>query len=64
MTVKIKFATLLIVSRFINIVILKLYSFSAGQCPAGYSYFLRREERSKEASTPSKSSPIWEDLKK
>ena len=25
-------------------------------------YFLRREERSKEASTPSKSSPIWEDL--
>ena len=34
MTVRIKFAILLIVSRFINIVILKLYSFSAGRCPA------------------------------
>ena len=42
--------------------------FLAGQCPAGgcpqtpFSYFLRREERSKEASTYPKSFPIWKDL--
>ena len=41
----------------------------AGRCPAGgsppqplISYFLRREERSKEASTYPKSFPIWKDL--
>ena len=40
----------------------KLYSltFFGAKKEAFFSYFLRREERSKEASTLTKPSPIWE----
>ncbi len=35
-------------------------TFSGAENEALFSYFLRREERSKEASTLTKPSPIWE----
>ena len=62
MTVRTKFAILLIVSRFINLKFLKLKMFfmQGAALLDNISYFLRREERSKEASTLTKPSPIWE----
>ena len=64
MTVKTKFAILLIVSRFIKLKFLKvIHYYILGDTPKPqFSYFLRREERSKEASTLPKAPPYMEGM--
>ena len=62
MTVAIIWSNFLIVDHFIIEVILKIFVLfcraKALRCNVFFSYFLRREERSKETSTPSKPPPI------
>ena len=62
MTVRTKFAILLIVSRFIKLNFLKVQYILQGCALLDFSYLLWRKERSKETSTYPKSFPIWKDL--